>query len=640
VYKLTNTSYFPQYIVWQYYPEGENAAHRAFVSFKTYDSNGNCTVDNTWKTNIAFTGIIVQDDNNKTVGYWTYYKKPNYAEMYISWLEYPMNKSFTFYTTSGFPYTAYCAITGYGLQFFCFDTRVSVPPLLTNFNIVFLNTHVKTILVGFFEMYTSGTTYNLYFFMRYVTLYTLTNFTVTYFKDSNVIKLEFIPNFNGYIVIKGTSKNYTFNFTKDLQFYTNIPYVGNEIEIYDSLNTFVYKYDLTRFLSCLGTPESNLYTIKLKDLNGNQIYKFKIIYGASEYSSDERGIVSILPLNNANITVIPLDRTDLAFSTTVTTDKPEIWITAPFYIYTVQLVVRQQTIIGTELPAAFKFFITGQEYMDKQNLTNDNFTYENTAYDNYTVQLLPGNYQIQFRTVLYFPTLSVRIAAYNLSLFDNNYYRRILWKVGILGDSFNETILGNPLLSITVIDQNGKPVKSAEIQVFDQNNESIGIKLTDNNGNAQFYVKNGYNYTVKVYYAGNLKTVKEIEFPADETVIQVTIQISITQQEQQAVQSGQSGQSGQTGQNITVPSPQEVQNQISSILAVILTNYAIWAFVFIIIFAAYAAKMAGTEIGILVAIICIAVFTFIVPWLPVQIIALIGVVAGILFGLRLVRRSQ
>jgi hypothetical protein len=75
-------------------------------------------------------------------------------------------------------------------------------------------------------------------------------------------------------------------------------------------------------------------------------------------------------------------------------------------------------------------------------------------------------------------------------------------------------------------------------------------------------------------------------------------------------------------------------------LAVTLTNYALWAFVFIIIFASYASKVGGTEIGILVAIIGIAVFTFIVPWLPVQIIALIGVVAGILFGLRLVRRSQ
>jgi hypothetical protein len=119
-------------------------------------------------------------------------------------------------------------------------------------------------------------------------------------------------------------------------------------------------------------------------------------------------------------------------------------------------------------------------------------------------------------------------------------------------------------------------------------------------------------------------------------VVQLTIQISLSQQEQQAL----SGQQTQPGQNITTPSPQETQNQITNILSVILTNYAVWAFIFIIIFAAYAAQVGGTEIGILVAIIGIAVFTFIVPWLPVQIIALIGVVAGILFGLRLVRRSQ
>jgi hypothetical protein len=639
-FQLEQTTYFPTYLYWQCNNYGND---RTAVQFYTYDQYGSCSVFNEWATNIAFNGKIVDTETGNTVGYWSYFKNPDYSKMYITWLEYNYGKTYRFEQEGCYAHTFYCELGDCGQWMTLYSDALiydPLPPLLNNFHIMHVNWNgwwtSTNILGGHYKLGSYDDTFNCFFFMQYMILYNITNFNITYYNSSNMLNIKFNTNFDGYVIIKGATKDLKFNFSKTIDFNVWTKYIGNIIEIYDTTDKQVYKYDISQFLNCLGQPESDVYYIKLKDLAGNQINRFKIVYQGEIYTNNNNGTVTVPPLIGADVTIIPLDRQDLAFNTTITTSTSFTWITAPFYIYTVQLVVRQIPIIGTELPAAFNVKIQGQEYADKQNLTNANYTFEITAYDNYTVQLLPGNYQINFGTILYFPSMIVRTNTYNLSLFDNNYYRKIIWRVGLLSDSFNETILSNPLLSVTVIDQNYKPVKNAEIQVIDAQNNSVGIKITDNNGNAQFAVMNGVDYTIKVFVANNLKATRTISFPANETVVQVTIQISLTQQEQQAL----TEQPSQPGQNATVPSPQEAQNQITNILTMVLTNYAIWAFVFIIIFASYAAKMAGTEIGILVAIVGIAVFTFLVPWLPVQIIALIGVVAGIMFGLRLVRRSQ
>jgi len=637
-FQLDSATYFPLYVYWQCSGNGED---KLYVQFNTYNNLGSCSVQNVWTRNIALNGKIVDLSNNEIVGYWSYFKNPDHIKMYITWLEYRYGKTFRFVYDGCYPQTLYCQVTYCYEKFTPCASYLSISPsplLLSNFNVIIAGAYPAINILGGHYMFGSGgTTFNCYFYMQYMIVYNITNFNITYYNSSNMLNIKFNTNFDGYAILKGSTKDFKFNFSKNVQINIWNKYIGNILEIYDTTDKIVYKYDLSQLLGCLGQPETDVYYIKLKDLAGNQINRFKIIYEANTYISDNNGTITVPPLINANVTIIPLDRNDLAFNTTITTSGSFIWITAPYYLYTVQLVVRQMPVIGTELPTAFNVRIMGQEYANKQNLTNDNYTFETTAYDNYTVQLLPGNYQINFGTILYFPSMIVRTNTYNLSLFDNNYYRKIVWRVGLLSDTFNETILTNPILSVTVIDQNYKPVKNAEIQLIDTQNNTIGIKTTDINGNVQFAVMNGADYTVKVFVAGNLKATRTINFPANETVVQVTIQISLTQQEQQAL----SGQSGQPGQNATVPGSQEAQKQIANILSTVLTNYAVWAFVFIIIFAAYAAKISGSsEIGILVAIVCIAVFTFIVPWLPVQIIALIGVVAGVLFGLRLVRRSQ
>jgi hypothetical protein len=639
LFELLNTTYFPTYVYISCSPQAESFIRHTYY---TPSSSGSCSVSNTIYEGFGITGSVKRTDTNAYIGNWVWYIWPtNYNELYITYTDYPQTKTLAFEKVNAFPITAYyCSVGSVNEYGSLYTIYSSVPQLISNFNYYYTNANTQlttavNILAAYTRAATSGTNYTCSFYMRYLIIYDINNLKIDYIKDSKLFNVSFISSFDGYIKILG-NKELKFTFSKNTFFNAFIPYINNTFYIYDTNDNLVMSYNLKQYLDCLDEPDTGIYVVKLKDQAGNQILKFKIIYQGNEYISDDKGIITVPQLTNANITVLPLFRPDLAFNTTITTNQPENWITANLYVYTVQLVTRQVTVLGTELPTAFKFIINGQEYKDKVNMSNDNFTFENTAYDNYTVQLLPGNYEIQFRTVLYFPSMTVKVNTYNLSLFDNNYYRKLIWRVGILTDSFNETLLGNPLLSITVINQNGKPVNSAEIQLFDESNNTVGIKSTDNNGNAQFYVRNGYNYTVKVFYAGNLKSVQNVYYPADETVIQLTIQISITQQEQQAVQSGQTTNQTGISTNLT---QQEVQNQVTNVLSVILTNYAVWAFVFIIIFASYAARIGGTEIGILVAVICIAVFTFIVPWLPVQIVALIGVVAGIMFGLRLVRRS-
>jgi hypothetical protein len=370
--------------------------------------------------------------------------------------------------------------------------------------------------------------------------------------------------------------------------------------------------------------------VRLKDAADNLIVNFKIIYANQTYTSDSNGVVNMPKLTNAPITVIPLFRQDLAFNTTLTTQPGITYITVPIYTYTVKINVRYVYITGEQIPIVFNYIFNGQEYADKVNLTAENIAIGGNAYDNTTVQLLAGNYQLTLKTTFNYlgADLITKQINYNLSLFDDNYYRELTWYTGLFGDSINQTGANMPILSITVVDQNSKPVANAYIYLNDSNNTNLAIKPTDKNGNVVFYVQSGKEYIINVYYNGIFKATKTVNYPADELVVQINFQIYIA-----------AGEIQQTiGQNLT---QEEMQNQITAILILILTNYAIWAFVFIIIFAAYAARISGSpEIGILTAIICIGVFTFVVPWLPVQILALLGVLAGVMLGLRVVKGRE
>jgi hypothetical protein len=141
-----------------------------------------------------------------------------------------------------------------------------------------------------------------------------------------------------------------------------------------------------------------------------------------------------------------------------------------------------------------------------------------------------------------------------------------------------------------------------------------------------FAVQPGFNYTVRVYYANSLKAVKDIYFPANETTMHVTVPISITAEERASVEN--------KGNATSAGGAVETVNWAVSIFV----NPVIIAVLIIMMLAAAVAKIGGTEIGLVAMTVGIAVFTVLVPVFPPQILAVIGVTVGVLFGLRLVRK--
>jgi len=639
-FKISSSYYFPVYISWSCkFPS--DAQSDFYVKFKTYDKYGNCTVENMWTDDIGFAGVIIDNRTGKQIGGWSYYKYSNYDTIFVAtYNEYPINTTLYYLNTFGWPLTAsYCAVTGWGV---CVNVYPS-PGMTANPSVPLIENFIwrwgKAIpeywgtVLGAYGKYKPSNTVPCTFTMRYIIIYSLNQFNITYNRDSNLVNISFIPNFDGYIRINNGQLNFTYNFGKNVPFSIIIPFINYTFNLYDINNNLVFSYDLRQFssLSCLGQPDTGMYPVRLMDAAGHYILNFKIIYTNQTFLSDTNGVINMPRITNATITVIPFYRPDLQFNTTVTTGTGTVYITAPYYVYTIKIKARYVPITGGELPVVFNYVFSGEEYADKVNLSSPGIAVGGTAYDNVTVQVLAGNYELTLKTTLSFigfVDLITRQINYNLSLFDDNYYREINWYTGLSGDSINQTGANMPILSITVVDQNSKPVANAYIYLNDTNDAVLGIKPTDQNGNAIFYVQTGQNYTISVYYNNVFKATKTVYYPPDQLAVQVNFQIYISTAEAQ--------------QNIPANLTQEqVQSQISNILTVILTNYAVWAFVFIIVFAAYAARISGSpEIGILTAVICIGVFTFIVPWLPVQIIALIGVLAGVLLGLKVVRGRE
>jgi hypothetical protein len=625
LFKIQNATYFPTYISWTCNPPGTGYFR---VQYYTLSSSNSCSVLKTSNDNFAITGYV-STDSGQQIGNWVYYIwAPDMGALYTMYTDYPSGKTIYYKTINAFPlndyYCSYYASDHVGIVFTLYSP---IPSMLNNFYFYYQTSATTNILIAYPRASTTAANYTCNFYMRYISLYIINYLSVNYIKDLKLLNVSILTTFDGYIKLYG-QRDFTASFSKNQLFNSLIPYINDTIYIYDSNNYLIMVYNLKPYMSCLDEPDTGVYTLKLKDLAGNQILKYKIIYNGNEYS-DDNGIITVPLIYNANITVLPFYRPDLAFNTTITVNQPGItYITAPIYVYTIKIKALYIPIIGGEMPIGFSYIFNGQEYADKVNLTNGNIAIGGTGYDNVTIQLLAGNYQLTLKTSLSYlgADLITKQIDYNLSLFDNNYFRELTWYTSLSGDSINQNALNMPVLSITVIDQNSKPVANAYIYLNDTNGTNMGIKPTDQNGNAVFYVQSGQTYTINVYYTNVLKATKIISYPPNEMVVQVTFQIYIESQNQSGIGTG----TGETGaENITA---------ISTWAVGIMVNPIVIALFIILLLAGTVAKIGGPEIGIVAMISCIGIFTFIVPVLPVQILGVIGVAAGVLFGLRLVRK--
>jgi len=628
---LTNAQYLPTYL----YMEALNPYAQTGIYVKYYkpNSTGACVLSTTYTTydKLGVSGTVYIRPDNVAVGTWslvrnggvTYFAASYYIDKITSGQINPIGKTLDFVIQSAWQnYDTDCGIA---------DIRIAQPALTINdqpasgsiesiLSSISTVTSSRTIpLVLSNNINTVNTTVNVrgsFLVIKSV------NITVTHDRTSNIFITDIMNGFDGKLyIVTPQNKSYDYGFVANRFVEYFIPHYGDTILINDAMNITVIAFDLKQKLSCLNPAYVGLKKLKLVDLAGNQIMVFSVKIGDMVYDSDSSGYVQVSDLKNQTVTVYPLKRTDLNFTTTISTVNDITTLTANTYVYTVSVVVRQIDILGKQSPASFSYTVNGTEYKDKVNVSNSNFLTQGTGFDTVTLYLLPGNYNVKLRTST---LIFARENTTGISLFDTNYYRKLTWTVGLTSDSFSETLQSNPILSILVVDQKGSPVANAQVEVYDQNGYLLAPQATNSSGTAIFSVQPGYNYTVKVYYAGNLKTIKDIYYPATEMAMHVTIPISITEAEKSAVQGNQT-----------------VTNQgqaVANLLIGIMTNFSFIAFMFIILLSAMAAKIGGPEIGILAIVGSVAVFTFIVPVLPVQLLALFGLVAGIIFGIRIVRR--
>jgi hypothetical protein len=631
---LSNVRYLPTYL-YAKVSGGIDASTGFYVYYYKYNTSGYCvqTTYYTARTNVGVSGTVYIKPDNIPIGTWSLVKRTDdvafaasyYIDKITSGQVNPIGKNLEFVVQSAWQSNEIdCGIYQVrvgqpSLTIYIQPTAGSLESYLSSVQLLTSSRSIPLVLSNFISSTANSTVLvqGSFLVIRNV------NISITHDKISNIFITGIKNNFDGNVSIKAyNNKEYSYPFiiNQYVQYY--IPHYGNLLKVKDSGGADVIAFDLSEKLSCLNPNFVGLKKLKLVDQAGNQIMVFNVNISGAIYESNSNGFVEVDNLQNQQITVYPLKRTDLAFTTIVSTLSDITTITAPIYVYTLQIAVRQIDITGNPSPASFSYNITGQEYANKTTQTNPNFATEGTAFDNATVYLLPGNYNIRLRTV---SLIFTKENTTSMSLFDSNYYRKLIWTVGLTSDRFDQTLLTNPILSVLVIDQNSKPVANAEVQIYDQSGNLLAPKMTNENGTAIFSVQPGYNYTIKVFYAGNLKSIKDIYFPAGETTFHITIPISITAEERSIVSSGG---------NATVS---DISQTISWAVG-IFVNPVIIALILILMIGGAVAKMGGVEIGILATIAGIAIFTVLVPVLPVQILAVIGVAAGVLFGLRVVRK--
>ena len=631
---LTNVQYLPTYL-YAKVSGGLDPSTGFYVYYYKYNATGYCvqTTYYTARVNVGVSGTIYIKPDNIPIGTWSLVKRSDdiafaasyFIDRIISGQINPIGKNFEFVVQSAWQSNEVdCGI---------YQVRVGQPSLtiytqppagsleswLSSVQLVTSSRSIPLVLSNFISTTANSSVLvqGSFLVIRNV------NINITHDRISNIFITGIKNNFDGNVTIKAyNNKEYSYAFITNQYVQYYIPHYGNLIKIKDSNGAEIIAFDLSEKLNCLNPEFVGLKKLKLVDLAGNQIKIWSVNISGAIYESNENGFIEVDNLQNQQITVYPLKRNDLAFTTTVSTLSDITTITASIYVYTVQIGVKQIDITGNPSPASFSYNITGEEYANKSTLTNPSFATEGTAFDNITVYLLPGNYNIKLRTSTVIFSKENTTA---ISLFDNNYYRKIIWTVGLTSDRFDQTLLTNPILSVLVIDQNGKPVV-AEVQLYDQSGNLLAPKMTGENGTAIFTVQPGYNYTIKVFYAGNLKSIKNIYYPANETTFHVTIAISISPEER-AMASG----NNTTAKGIGV---EQTINWATSIII----NPLIIALIMILLIGGAVARVGGTEIGLIAVIAGIGIFTFIVPVLPIQILAVIGVAAGVLFGLRIVRK--
>lgn len=628
---INNVQYLPTFL----YMEALNPYQSTGIYVKYYKPNatGYCILSTTYTAydRLGVSGTVYIKPDNVPIGTWsivrnggvTYFAASYYIDKITSGQINPIGKNLEYVIQSAWQNNEVdCGIA---------DIRIGQPTLTiydqpasgrieSILNSITTVTSSKTIpLVLSNSINTVNTTVNAkgsFLVIKSV------NITITHDRTSNIFITDIMNNFDGKLyIISPQNKAYDYGFLANRFIEYFIPHYGDTIKINDAMNVTIIGFDLKEKLSCLNPEYVGLKKLKLVDQAGNQIMVFSVKIGDIIYESNSNGFVEVPELKSQSVVVYPLKRDDLNFTATVSTVNDITTITANLYVYTLQILVRQIDILGKTSPASFSYYVNGSEYKQKTTLTNPNFVTQGTGFDSVTLYLLPGNYNIKLRTsTLFF----ARENTTSISLFDSNYYRKLTWTVGLTSDSFNESLQTNPILSVLVVDQKGSPVANAEVQIYDETGYLLAPQATSANGTALFVVNPGHNYTIKVYYAGNLKSIKDIYYPATEIAMHVTIPISITEAEKSAVQGNQTvTNQGQTAANFLIS---------------IMTNFSFIAFIFIILLSAMAAKIGGPEIGILAIIGSIAVFTFIVPILPVQLLALFGLAAGIMFGIRIVRR--
>jgi hypothetical protein len=633
---LNNVQYLPTYL-YAKYTGSIDSSTGLYVYYWKYNSTGYCVQSTyyTAKTNVGISGTVYVKPDNIAIGTWSIVKRSDdvyfaatyYIDKITSGQVNLAGKTLDFVVQSAWQSNEIdCGIyqIRYGqpsLTIYTQPASNTIESLLSNVQLVTSSRSIPFVLSNFISSSanTTALVQGSFLVIRNV------NITVTHDRISNMLITGIKNNFDGNaVMIAYNGKEYSYPFINNqfIQYY--IPHYGNTLKIRDSGGADIIGFDLAEKLSCLNPEFIGLKKLKLVDQAGNQIMLWSVNISGAIYESNSNGLIEVDNLQNQQLTVYPLKRTDLAFTTTVSTVNDITTITASnLYVYTLQITVRQIDITGNPTPASFSYNITGQEYANKNSQTNPNFATAGTGYDNVTLYLLPGNYNIRLRTVA---VIYAKENTTSLSLFDNNYYRKLTWTVGLYSDSFQQTLLTNPILSVYVIDQNSQPVANAEVQLYDQNGNLLAPKTTGDNGTAIFAVQPGFNYTIKVLYAGNLKAVKDIYFPANETTMHVTIPISITAEEKAMAEK-------QTNATAAGNAAQTVSWAVG-----IFVNPIIIALLIIMLLAGAVARAGGTEIGIIALVTGIAIFTVLVPVFPPQILAVIGVAAGVLFGLRFVRK--
>jgi uncharacterized Tic20 family protein len=631
---LNNVQYLPTYL-YAKTSGGIDSSTGLYVYYWKPNATGYCVQSTyyTARTNVGISGTVYVKPDSIAIGTWSLVKRTDDAFFAAT---YDISKLTSGQVSLAGKYLEYVIQSAWQsneLDCGIYQVRYSQPSLtvyaqpaggsleslLSNLQLVTSSRSIPLVLSNFISSSANSTVLvqGSFLIIRNV------NISVTHDRISNVLITGIKNNFDGNVSItayNGKEYSYPFIANQYVQYY--IPHYGNMLKIRDSGGADITAFDLTEKLSCLNPDLVGLKKLRLVDLAGNQIMLWSVNITGAIYESNSNGYVEVDNLQNQSVTVYPLKRTDLAFTTTVSTLSDITTITARIYVYTLQIAVRQIDITGNPGPASFSYNITGQEYANKTTQTNPNFATAGNAFDNVTLYLLPGNYNIKLRTVSLIFTRENTTA---VSLFDNNYYRKLVWTVGLTSDGFSQTLLTNPVLSVLVIDQNSQPVANAEVQIYDQSGNLLAPKTTGSNGSAVFSVQPGFNYTIRVYYANNLKAVRDIYFPADETTMHVTIPISITPEEKKAAE---------TGNQTVISRTAETVNWAAGILV----NPVVIALFIILLISGTVAKAGGTEIGLIAMIAGIGLFTFIIPVLPPQILAVIGVAAGVMFGLRIVRK--